>query len=86
MELLIISVGITLATELLKFVNKRFGGSPVASWLPHVLVFGFSLAAVILLKVVPEEFISQAMIIFSQAVAFYEVVWKRAIVPAMGAK
>lgn len=83
MEVLLISVGIAVFTELLKLINKKFKGTSFEWWIPHIIVFTLSLLAVILLRVTPQEFIEQAVQIFGQSVAFYEVFWKRIVQPAI---
>lgn len=83
MEAILISVGIAVFTELLKLISKKFKGTYIEWWMPHIIVFVLSLVAVVVLRVTPQEFVEEAVKIFGQAIAFYEIFWKRVVQPAI---
>jgi len=83
MEAILISAGIMVFTELLKRIHKKFQGTCWDWWIPHILVFALALLVVVIMRVAPQEFIQDVVMIFSQAVAMYELFWKRVVQPAI---
>lgn len=83
MEVIILSAAITIFTEFIKFLHRRFTGSQLEFWAPHAVVFVLSILAVIVMKVAPPDFLEAAWKMLCLSIGFYELIWKRVAVPAI---